>query len=116
MNISRKEVLENLIEFRRPLKEIGDMLAEHPWDSEVKLVILTPDHVINVLDRFIGGELTTSEIDQWANMIKFRDDIGFRGALSNQTKQAIWELANPDLTHPFSKERADKIRGALLFV
>ena len=109
----RKEVLEELIEFRRPLDELGSMLSEYPWDSEEELVKLTSGHVLRVLDRFFGGKFTANQIDQWANMIECRDDIGFEGVSGQIVKQVIYELANPDLTYPLSKERAEEIRKAL---
>jgi hypothetical protein len=47
-----------------------------PWDSDEELVTLTPEHLARMLERFLSGDLTSSDLDRRANAIEGRDDIG----------------------------------------
>jgi hypothetical protein len=72
----RKQLLLELLSPRRPIPAIREELSEFQWDSETELVSLTRDHLKNLLGEFIGGRLTVSDVETWAETIEGRDDIG----------------------------------------
>jgi hypothetical protein len=93
----RVNALRRLLEGAAPLDETLEAIGALPWDSDEELVTLTPEHVIKMLERFLSGELTTSDLEQWANAIEGRDDIGLEPTAADALKEAIFDLANPSL-------------------
>lgn len=67
---------------------------------------LTPDHVIRMLERFLSGELTSGDLERWANAIEGRDDIGLDTDAADALKDVIFELANPTLQGATTEESA----------
>jgi len=87
-----------------PVQEAVSRLAEFAWDSESELVLLTSEDCCHVLSLFKQGSLSATEIEDWANALECREDVGFS---TSQTRELLHELANPLLTQPLSVERAD---------
>ena len=106
---SRRSTLIELIDFTRDIQSLDDDLAKFEWDSEEDLVVLNPSHIKNVLSRFIDEEISKEDVNEWANLIELRDDIGFDGETENKVKELIFELANPEITHELSVERATEL-------
>ena len=102
--MNRIATLESLIKISMPLTEAISRLAEFPWDSESELVLLTSKDFGHVLSLFKQGSLSATEVEDWANALESRDDIGFS---TSQAFELLHELANPLLTQPLSGERAD---------
>ncbi|HBA70776.1 MAG TPA: hypothetical protein DER40_06405 [Geobacter sp.] len=91
--MSQKETLEDLVEFRKTPEELQDALKGFPWDSE-ELVQLGRQHVSTVLKRYLAGEISTQEVDDWANLIECRDDIDYE-----DVADVLHILANPLITN-----------------
>lgn len=92
--ISRKETLADLVEFRKTPEELQAALKGFPWDSEVELVQLERQHVSSVLKRYLTGGISTQKVEDWANLIECRDDIGYE-----DVADALNILANPVITY-----------------
>ena len=102
--MDRRAALGALIEFSVPLPTALGRLGQFPFDSEVPLVELRSAHIVACLQRFVGGELSASQVASWANAIECRDDIEL--AQSSLAREAIHELANSFLTQPLTQLRA----------
>ena len=76
------------------------------WDSDSELVILEKHHIANVLQRYLDSELSESDVENWANALESRKDIGYETNLAETLDEAIFELANSVLTRPLSKDSA----------
>jgi hypothetical protein len=103
----RRTVLVNLICFSQPLAELEARLAQFPWDCDEPLVVLTTGHLRSVLDRFLAGEMTAEQVEEWANLIELRDDIDYTSTPVIQV--AVFRLANPylagvDITAPAMRD------------
>lgn len=98
----RAAALKLLLEFSEPLQALKTSLSRFKWDSEEELITLEPAHLIAALERFSTEQLSESEIENWANMIESREDIGCAPGV----KEILWELANPKLASKLSPERA----------
>ena len=55
----------------------------------------TQGDLIRVLDMYLRGERTTGEVEEWADAIEGRDDIGYDGPRGDYLKQLVIKLANP---------------------
>ena len=102
--MNRTATLEALVKISMPISEAVSRLAEFPWDSESELVLLTPEDFRHVLSLFKQGSLSAAEVEDWANALECRDDIGIHTSLAHEL---LHELANPLLTQLLSGERAD---------
>ena len=103
MNNIRHEILKSLLTFDRPLGELRQELSKLKWDSENSLIRLSADHVRLVLMRFLKGELSADAVEEWANLIECREDIGFESEFEDVLKDVTFELANPGLVHPIDR-------------
>jgi hypothetical protein len=99
----RQELLLDLLELKRPIKEIAAALSTYPWDSDSELVLLTPGGISEILRRYVDGNVTAGDVEHWANAIEGRDDIGIK---PGATRAILHELANPVLTQPLTPSRA----------
>lgn len=104
--INRVELLHSLLRFDQPLSKILSLLKPFGWDSERELVILERQHVAAILERYLAGELSPAEVEDWANALESREDIGSEPSFKDLLHEVIYELANPLLTRPLSKEMA----------
>ena len=110
MKDSRRAALEDLITLRQPLAAVAARLARYPWDSEVELVTLLPEHISGVLARFCAGEIAAGDVEDWANAIECREDIALAGA---PVEHAVFQLANPIITEPITLASAASLVAAL---
>ena len=108
----RNELLEEIFNLEKPdsLQNLSEDLREIGWDSpEGEVANLTTLHIISILNRYLNGNLTEQQIENWANLVEMREDITF-GATEDEERviDAIHELANPALegalTHASAKQ------------
>jgi hypothetical protein len=109
MNNDRSTVIENLVNFSRPLDELQQQLSGLDWDFEGAPIVLTLDHIVHVLRRYLSGELTACMVEQWANLIEGREDISFDNMHEKCMAATIYELANPVLTAGLEIKRAREL-------
>lgn len=102
----RTKLLASLVALDGCLEEICSELSRLGWDSSDDLVLLAKDHALSVLRRFLEGCLSASEVEDWANAIEGREDIGFEGQNEDMLQELIYELANPILTRPLTSSSA----------
>ena len=101
------KALVDLLELRTPLVDAVAAVRELPWDSEVELIVLTRQHVSNMLRQYLTGCLTEPEVELWANVVEGREDIGFAAESADLLSAFIFEAANPLITEPMSPARAE---------
>lgn len=101
---SRQRLLVELLDWTRPTREIVAELAAFPWDSETKLVIVGRHHLQGALERYLNGSAAPDEIEEWAEALESRDDIGFEEGLEKLGSELLSTLANPELEGPLSGE------------
>ena len=106
MMSERKKALEALLGFEQPVEQLRNALAAYPWDADTELAFLSVGHVANVLNRFVADRNAAIEVENWANAVEGRDDIGFESANEQLLRELAHELANPLVTQPLTRERA----------
>jgi hypothetical protein len=108
---SRESLLKALLWFTRPIPDIARDLSAYGWDAPSPLVVLDAVHISSVLSRFMAGELSSMQVDDWANCIEGRDDVGYDP--SSAVGLALHELANPLLTCPLTRQSATTLVATL---
>ena len=111
--MNRINLLHSLLHFNQPLNEILSRLNAFDWDSDSALVTLEPQHIISILERYLAGELEPSQVENWANAIECREDIDYNPNSQELLPDIIYELANPILTSPLSKNTAVELMKQL---
>jgi hypothetical protein len=100
----RASLLRSLISIGRPVSDIVSDLRQFPWDSKLPLVQLSPSNALSIMRRYESGQLSNTEVEEWANAIEGRDDIDI--ARHPSLRELIFQLANPTLTQPLTPELA----------
>ena len=102
----RTKTLGALLAFEQPVDQLKAVLAGFSWDSATERVFLSAGHIAHVLSRFLIEDAAASEVENWANAVEGRDDIGFESANEQLVRELVHEVANPLLTQPLTRERA----------
>ena len=109
---SRQELIRRIVEGEFPVAPLREELAAYPWDADDPLVSLRPDHVRRVVERFLLGELTSSNVQEWAEAVELRDDVDFDDTELDLAR-LMFILANPEVNGPLTPERARELLSAL---
>jgi hypothetical protein len=109
VNSDRQKTVQSLIELSRPLDFVAEEIHKFKWDYDGETVELRPNHLLAILNAFLEGHMSADEVEKWANLVEGREDISFEPASRDWIEQAIYELANPALTTPLTRDRAREL-------
>lgn len=99
---SREQLLRLLIAGSAPSRDVARRLAAFGWDSDRELVVLTRDDAVSLLERYLRGELDAASVEEWAEVIEGRDDVGYQAGSEDLLATLVFELANPDISGPLT--------------
>lgn len=102
---SHKEALQRLVLLSEPVHRLRNQLDAFEWDREEALITLTKDHLRTAINRFLDGELSAAELEEWASLVKCRDDIDFEASHADEIAGIIENLTNPSLFGSINAER-----------
>ena len=105
-DVERARVIRDVVELRASLPELAARLRTFPWDYEHELVVVQSEHLASVARRYIAGELSASEVEEWADLIECRDDVGFG---SDDLKETVHRLANQAIDGALTRAMAKAI-------
>lgn len=94
--MSRQTILSSLARFDAPITDLKTALATLPWDAG-PVIALTRQDIAAVLQRFANGDIEAATVEEWANLVECREDIGFEAGYEEVVADAIHALANPEL-------------------
>jgi hypothetical protein len=89
-------------------------LQKFGWDSNAELLQIKPEHIVKILEKYLIGKINTKEVEDWANALECREDLGFSSEKRDVIREAIFQLANPLLNEPISSELASSLKIQLL--
>ncbi len=114
MDISRRETLvRKVVEYDGSPSSKFDEIRSFGWDCETELVILSAGNIRNVLKKYSIGEITDTEVREWANFIERRDDIGLDEKQNKVLDEVIFWLANPEINYEINETLVQRINEAL---
>ena len=87
-------ILLDLVHFKNNIDTLKNMLFQIGFDSETELVSMSRDNIVEILQRSLDKKISFLELEEWANLIECREDIGFE---DEKTQEMIFKLANPCL-------------------
>jgi hypothetical protein len=97
--------LADLVALRRPVSEALAALAGCAGDAPEPLMEVSEAQVCGVLRRYLTGELSAGDVDEWANAIECRDDLTVE---SPEVREVIFELANSEISRALSRPVAEE--------
>ncbi|WP_419904292.1 hypothetical protein [Kiloniella sp.] len=101
--------LESLVTFSKPIEEISNNLSKLNWDFEGEAFAIKSVQIINVLQRYISGDICAKEIENWANLIECREDVKFEENKAEELDKTIFQLANPALEGEISPDMCSEL-------
>lgn len=110
---NRELTLLSLLKLDIPVHELADLLGETEWDSGRELVVFNREHINSVLDRFVNKEISSADVEEWANLIEGREDINYEKGYEDVIKEIIFQLANPILTEPITADSVTRLQEKL---
>lgn len=87
-------ILLDLVHFKNNIDTLRNMLSQIGFDSETELVYMSRDDMVEILQRSLDKKISFLELEEWANLIECREDIGFE---DKKTQEIVFKLANPYL-------------------
>lgn len=106
---NRKATLIKLIQDPELSRMTKMELDHHEWDCEKPLTTLELHHIANALSLYMRDNISDADLEFWANAIECREDIEYDPIHSELIGNIIYELANPILTTPITKDMASKL-------
>lgn len=107
---TRKEILIDLVRNNGKLSVLRQELSQYPWDSEKPLYTINSEDISRVLTRYSQNMLDEEMLEDWANAIEGREDLGFG---EEKIQEIISEIANPVLFGSISKEKVEAYKREL---
>lgn len=107
-NMEKKLIYDSLLKvvsFDGSINELKVIISTLPWDSDEDIFIINEKILLNVLNKFINDNVVDFIIEEWANLLESREDIGYTNDL---LKDIVDELANPVLYGQVNKETLNK--------
>lgn len=104
--IKRTNVLLELLSLKRPIDAIQNDLRNFKWDTKSEHVVLTRQHLYNVLNRYCVNDLSENDIRKWADLVEVREDICFEPEFEEIIRELLFQLSTPELEGKFTKANA----------
>jgi hypothetical protein len=104
----RLALVRDLVAMTMPLGVVVRQLAAMNWDYEGDGVELAKEHLVNALHRYLRGDVSEADIEVWANQVEGRD-VHSEPNSEQEIEDVLYELANPLLTQPLDRGRAEHL-------
>jgi hypothetical protein len=95
----RAHLLRQLAEFAAKPRDVLAKLSKFCWDppSTEPLLVLTRDHFRLALRRYLNGDITAEQLEEWASSLECRDDVGFDPLWEAVLMDVEYRLASPEI-------------------
>lgn len=85
------------------------------WDWEGDpLLLLTEEHFLLVMDRFLSGSITADQVVEWAENLEKREDVAFSQEKAQVLDELLFCLANPAINYAITPDNIAKLRDELV--
>lgn len=98
----RLSAVRCLIAMQDTLSNCRRRLAEFPWDFDGQAAVLKRSDVEAVLQSYLGGQITSGELEEWADLLELREDIDYEEGHDLWLNFVIWSLSDQQLNGPIN--------------
>jgi len=102
--MERVEALKQIVTFGPNKEQAFSELAKFGYDSETELFEVTKAIFTEVLNMYISEQITSEELEEWANFVECRDDLNYE-----IIEGYIYSLANPYLAGNITKVKINNM-------
>ena len=107
----RDNLLSRLALFEEPSAPLIDELRAMGWDwLGEPLLVLTEEHFVRIMDRFLVGQLTADQVVEWAENLEQREDVGFSQDKPEALDELLFCLANPDINYAITPQNIEQLK------
>lgn len=102
----RAEILQELVAYRPPTEQLHAELRTYGWDwlDDEPLLIITREHLLSIIDRYLAGEITSAQLQQWAENLECREDVDFEETNKDIIDSVFFRLALPEINGVLTPE------------
>ena len=81
--------------------------------------VTTENGVVNILqlmrivDRFLGGEITAAQLQEWAENLEVREDVAFADDERDLLDDVFFRIATPMINGPLTRESVSRMKNDL---
>ena len=68
--MERYTVLKSLLEFSESVDRLRSLLGSITWDFDGVPLRMNRDHVRTILARYVDGDLSSQDVEDWANFME----------------------------------------------
>lgn len=98
--MNRVESLNQIISFGERREQTYSCLVGGSLESVCEQVVVTKQQLIEVLNRYIVGDICTDDLEEWAMFVECRDDIDH-----SAIEDYIYALSNPSVMGEIDKDK-----------
>ncbi len=110
----RAEILQELVRFNSPTQLLKRELASFGWDWDGEpLLIITKEDVLRVMDRFLSGEISAEQLQEWAENLELREDVEFHERERELVDPIFFRIATPEINEPLTPDSVRRMKSEL---
>jgi hypothetical protein len=110
----RSEILQELARFETPTEPLLQELRSFGWDWHGEpLLVLTKADLLRVIGRFLAGELSAAQLQQWAENLEVREDVAFDERDAELLDGIFFRIATPMINEPLTHEVVQRMRDEI---
>jgi len=109
--IERAELIREIARYEADVSSAMSKIQKYPWDCDSDLYTLTRVDVLKVLERYLGDEISSEELQGWASFLECREDIGYQVDAQEILDKVIFWLANPEINYTINKELVKNLKN-----
>jgi hypothetical protein len=111
----RTEILKELVRFTRPAEPLWRELSSFGWDCDDESIhlVFKKEDLVAVLDRFLVGDISPKELEDWAEGLECRDDITFAEKESEMMRDMLFRISSPAITKALTIQSVTQMKYEL---
>jgi hypothetical protein len=110
---NRASLLARVVRYELPIEDTLALLRAYGWDSNEEVVVLTAADAVQILERYLGGDITARQVEHWAELLEMRVDVGYEERCSAELRRLLFLLANPETNETITPSLAIRLRRHL---
>jgi hypothetical protein len=110
----RAEILQELARFETPTEPLLQELLSFGWDwSDAPLLVLSKADLLRVIDRFLAGQISAAQLQQWAENLEEREDVAFDESDAELLGGIFFRIATPMINEPLAHDVVQRMRDEI---
>jgi hypothetical protein len=107
-----RRLLGDLITLSASSADRDELNAFFDWDGE-PVMEMTVANMVSVLDRYLSREVTSQQLEDWAESLVGRSDVALQSDAEELIKQVLFEISTPEINFKISPSQVSVWRRRL---